>query len=135
MYRHAARRIDTFRCHIWNKWSLQKSNFKIRSITSQNGPGSNEATPDVKPSRVVATAFGLRLIAVPACIVYAVLYHDFGEDDHVFMPVRRWVKAKKESFFTLSPEERQLVDAILGIIIFIYSLSRNEETKFRCRHQ
>ena len=68
MYRHAARRIDTFRCHIWNKWSLQKSNFKIRSITSQNGPGSNEATPDVKPSRVVATAFGLRLIAVPGKI-------------------------------------------------------------------
>ncbi|GAA5908447.1 uncharacterized protein JCM6883_005549 [Sporobolomyces salmoneus] len=40
---------------------------------------------------------------------YAVLLYDFGEREHVFMPVRRWFDANTKSFFTLSETERRQV--------------------------
>ncbi|GAA5937914.1 uncharacterized protein JCM15063_005411 [Sporobolomyces koalae] len=41
---------------------------------------------------------------------YAVLLYDFGEREHVFMPVRRWFDANTRSFFTLSERERQVLN-------------------------
>ena len=64
--------------------------------------------------------------------MYAVFLHDFGEEEHVFMPVRfriilfthrkghsygvfnqprRWLQRQKEAFFTLSPAEKHLAAA------------------------
>ncbi|GAA5823730.1 hypothetical protein JCM5353_008573 [Sporobolomyces roseus] len=40
---------------------------------------------------------------------YAVLLYDFGEREHVFMPVRRWFDANTRSFFTLSERDRQVL--------------------------
>ncbi|GAA6013859.1 hypothetical protein JCM11491_000448 [Sporobolomyces phaffii] len=42
---------------------------------------------------------------------YAVLLYDFGEREHVFMPVRRWFDANTKSFFTLSDRDRQVLNS------------------------
>ncbi|GAA5879956.1 hypothetical protein JCM1840_006942 [Sporobolomyces johnsonii] len=42
---------------------------------------------------------------------YTVLLHDFGDREHVFMPVRRWFDARTRSFFTLSERDRQVLSA------------------------
>ncbi|GAA5883460.1 hypothetical protein JCM16303_003808 [Sporobolomyces ruberrimus] len=42
---------------------------------------------------------------------YAVLLYDFGEREHVFMPVRRWFDANTRSFFTLSERDRQVLNS------------------------
>ncbi|ODN74047.1 hypothetical protein L202_07518 [Cryptococcus amylolentus CBS 6039] len=39
--------------------------------------------------------------------VYMVLFADFGDREHVFSPVRREYIRTKQSFFTLTPEERK----------------------------
>ncbi|WWC71108.1 uncharacterized protein I206_105061 [Kwoniella pini CBS 10737] len=43
-----------------------------------------------------------------ACF-YMALFADFGEREHVFSPVRRQYASLKQSFFTLSPSERQMM--------------------------
>ncbi|WWD18761.1 hypothetical protein CI109_103216 [Kwoniella shandongensis] len=43
-----------------------------------------------------------------AC-VYMTLWADFGEREHVFSPVRRQYAILKNSFFTLSPREREMM--------------------------
>ncbi|OCF75481.1 hypothetical protein I204_04337 [Kwoniella mangroviensis CBS 8886] len=43
-----------------------------------------------------------------AC-VYMALFVDFGEREHVFSPVRRQYASLKQSFFTLSPIEREMM--------------------------
>ncbi|GAA5902438.1 hypothetical protein JCM6882_002754 [Rhodosporidiobolus microsporus] len=43
--------------------------------------------------------------------IYAVLLHDFGPREHVFMPVRRWFDEHTASFFTLSERDRAVLDA------------------------
>ncbi|GAA6015218.1 hypothetical protein JCM10207_003646 [Rhodosporidiobolus poonsookiae] len=46
-----------------------------------------------------------------ALTFYAVLLHDFGEREHVFMPVRRWFDAHTASLFTLSERDRAVLSA------------------------
>ncbi|GAA6059144.1 hypothetical protein JCM10212_003891 [Sporobolomyces blumeae] len=53
------------------------------------------------------TAFGI----ATGLTLYAVLLYDFGEREHVFMPVRRWFDANTRSFFTLSERDRQVLDS------------------------
>ncbi|GAA5924923.1 hypothetical protein JCM21900_000240 [Sporobolomyces salmonicolor] len=43
--------------------------------------------------------------------IYAVLLHDFGDREHVFMPARRWFDDCTRSFFTLSERDRQVLSA------------------------
>ncbi|CAG8621280.1 1397_t:CDS:2 [Paraglomus occultum] len=47
------------------------------------------------------------LVLCAGITVYMVLYHDWNQDDHVFMPIRRWVDERKRSFWSLSNEEKQ----------------------------
>ena len=68
-------------------------------------------------------------------LFYAVFFADFGDREHVFMPVRpfcaaawesksslidylasivkprRWLRRQQDAFFTITPEERKLVEA------------------------
>jgi len=37
------------------------------------------------------------------------LYSDFGEHEHIFSPLRRWVQKSKDEFWQLSPEEKRVV--------------------------
>ncbi|KDQ12794.1 hypothetical protein BOTBODRAFT_410675 [Botryobasidium botryosum FD-172 SS1] len=52
-------------------------------------------------STIVSTA------SVPAIVVYAVFFADFGEEEHCFSPARRWLDQKRDAFWTLSPSERE----------------------------
>ncbi|KAF7725190.1 hypothetical protein EC973_000356 [Apophysomyces ossiformis] len=38
---------------------------------------------------------------------YVVFLADFGPQEHCFSSVRRWFDAKRQSFWTLSPQERE----------------------------
>ncbi|GAA5937412.1 hypothetical protein JCM3775_006605 [Rhodotorula graminis] len=62
-------------------------------------------TPLSRASQIASFAFATGLTA------YAVLLYDFGDKEHVFMPVRRFVDRHTASFFTLSAQDRQVVSA------------------------
>ncbi|KAH9950591.1 hypothetical protein B0H21DRAFT_679394, partial [Amylocystis lapponica] len=47
-------------------------------------------------------------VVIPVTLFYAVFFADFGDHEHVFMPARRWMDARKASFFSLSPAEREV---------------------------
>ncbi|KAH9841577.1 uncharacterized protein C8Q71DRAFT_720730 [Rhodofomes roseus] len=47
-------------------------------------------------------------VVIPATLLYAVFFADFGEKEHVFMPARRWLDAQKAAFFDLSEAEREI---------------------------
>ncbi|KAK4054064.1 hypothetical protein OIO90_003709 [Microbotryomycetes sp. JL221] len=42
---------------------------------------------------------------------YAVLFYDFGQREHCFMPVRRWFDKHTQGFFTLSERDRHFLAA------------------------
>ncbi|KAI9512371.1 hypothetical protein F5148DRAFT_1162812 [Russula earlei] len=65
---------------------------------------------DPRPPWVYSTSAGLRLILIPSILFYAVFFADFGDREHVFMPPRRWLQRQREAFFTMTPEERKLVE-------------------------
>ncbi|GAA5842766.1 hypothetical protein JCM9279_003981 [Rhodotorula babjevae] len=62
-------------------------------------------TPLSRASQIASFAFATGLTA------YAVLLYDFGDKEHVFMPVRRFVDRHTASFFTLSAQDRQVLSA------------------------
>ncbi|KZT12062.1 uncharacterized protein LAESUDRAFT_641096 [Laetiporus sulphureus 93-53] len=45
---------------------------------------------------------------IPTVIVYSVFFGDFGEQEHVFSPPRRWLERQKAAFFSLSDAERKI---------------------------
>ncbi|GAA6051565.1 hypothetical protein JCM3770_003475 [Rhodotorula araucariae] len=65
-------------------------------------------TPLSRASQIASFAFATGLTA------YAVLLYDFGDKEHVFMPVRRWVDAHTASLFTLSAQDRQVLSSQKG---------------------
>ncbi|KAF9063597.1 hypothetical protein BDP27DRAFT_1334964 [Rhodocollybia butyracea] len=50
-------------------------------------------------------------MSICAIIPYAVFFHDFGEDEHVFQPIRRWVARHKASLFALTPAEEKFIES------------------------
>lgn len=66
---------------------------------------------DPRPPWVYSTSAGLRFVLIPSIIFYAVFFADFGDREHVFMPPRRWLRRQQDAFFTITPEERKLVEA------------------------
>ncbi|KAJ3728441.1 hypothetical protein C8R42DRAFT_571276, partial [Lentinula raphanica] len=42
---------------------------------------------------------------------YAVFLYDFGNDDHVFQPVRKWVSRQKSALLSLSPDEERFIES------------------------
>ncbi|KAI0004563.1 hypothetical protein BJV74DRAFT_808144 [Russula compacta] len=69
-----------------------------------------DITSDPRPPWVYSTSAGLRLILIPSILFYAVFFADFGDHEHIFMPPRRWLQRRREAFFTITPEERKLVE-------------------------
>ncbi|WVQ73483.1 hypothetical protein IAR50_003055 [Cryptococcus sp. DSM 104548] len=62
---------------------------------------------NILPNRVnKAVGFGGWIFG-GAAAVYMVLFADFGDREHVFSPVRREYIRAKQTFFTLTPEERK----------------------------
>ncbi|KZO97112.1 hypothetical protein CALVIDRAFT_563326 [Calocera viscosa TUFC12733] len=95
-------------------WSLPES---------QGGP-SRFPTPGARPGRPLPrslpqqapppSALAARLsiwgtaIFIPVAIYYTVFLADYGPQEHIYSPARRWLKEQKEKFFTLTPEQRRL---------------------------
>ncbi|KAG7440815.1 uncharacterized protein BT62DRAFT_561321 [Guyanagaster necrorhizus] len=64
---------------------------------------------DFRPAWVYTGTKLLTYLVVPAIALYGVFIYDFGDQEHVFQPPRRWLLRQKESFFTLTPEEQKLI--------------------------
>ncbi|KAJ6621880.1 hypothetical protein B0H10DRAFT_1945134 [Mycena sp. CBHHK59/15] len=48
-------------------------------------------------------------VLLPVVGIYAAFYWDWGDDrEHVMQPVRRWLRAQRDTFFSLSPPEQEL---------------------------
>ncbi|KAL5479104.1 hypothetical protein ACEPAI_2392 [Sanghuangporus weigelae] len=91
---------------------------RLYASTPKNGPRKpiivsvppvSDPPTDPRPRWMFSTAAFLRITLVPVGLIYAIFYHDFGEEDHVFMPPRRWLQKQKDSFFVLTPAEKDLV--------------------------
>lgn len=131
------------------KYSSRKVNLKASKDRREDTPSGSRPTP-----WVYSTSVGLRLVLIPsACVstelvaahsraqkkhvgkgglLYAVFFADFGDREHVFMPVcsiiallrnlsslnrtfaatkpRRWLQRQRDAFFSITPEERRLVE-------------------------
>ncbi|BGP35662.1 hypothetical protein JCM10296v2_007514 [Rhodotorula toruloides] len=83
-----------------------------------NAPPPRIVPPPVPPSQLpqhfaptpLSRAGQIAAFALSAGLaVYGVLFYDYGEQEHCFMPVRRWVDQHTASFFTLTPSERRYV--------------------------
>ncbi|KAE9409780.1 hypothetical protein BT96DRAFT_913287 [Gymnopus androsaceus JB14] len=81
---------------------------------STSSARSNEAPTEPKDFRPpwVYTLSGVASnVSIFGVMVYAIFFYDFGNDEHVFQPVRRWVARQKASIFALSPAEEKLIEA------------------------
>ncbi|GAA5868002.1 hypothetical protein JCM8547_000778 [Rhodosporidiobolus lusitaniae] len=68
--------------------------------------------PQVVEQTKLSRGLQLASFALATAITgYAVLLHDFGPREHVFMPVRRWFDEHTASFFTLSERDRAVLEA------------------------
>lgn len=48
---------------------------------------------------------------VPGVFGYMAFYVDFGEHEHIFSPLRRWLQRSKDEFWELSPEEKRVIQS------------------------
>ncbi|KAF6757510.1 hypothetical protein DFP72DRAFT_891340 [Ephemerocybe angulata] len=79
----------------------------------QKPPGSEKegGSDDFRPSWVYSLSrLGSHAI-IPAVALYAVFLYDWGDQEHVFMPPRRWLAKVKQSYFKLSSEEERMLNA------------------------
>ncbi|KAI9443169.1 hypothetical protein H4582DRAFT_2126351 [Lactarius indigo] len=89
--------------------------YSSEKATERSGKDRWEDVPsDPRPPWVYSTSAGLRLILIPGILLYAVFLADFGDREHVFMPPRRWLQRQRDAFFTITPEERKLVETTTG---------------------
>ncbi|KAH9980323.1 hypothetical protein BGW80DRAFT_1274733 [Lactifluus volemus] len=91
------------RCVV--KYSSQKVTPKASKDRREDTPSGSRPTP-----WVYSTSVGLRLVLIPSGLLYAVFFADFGDREHVFMPPRRWLQRQRDAFFSITPEERRLVE-------------------------
>ncbi|KAL1935701.1 hypothetical protein VTP01DRAFT_4841 [Rhizomucor pusillus] len=59
--------------------------------------------PNVKSRRIHLLTWA---VSIPLT-AYVVFFADFGPQEHCFSPLRRWFEAKRQQFWTLSPQEQQ----------------------------
>jgi len=74
-----------------------------------NPPGDNP--PTTYKSGIMKSSRILQWTLVPGVFGYMALYGDFGEHEHVFSPLRRWVQKSRDEFWRLSPEEKRVVQS------------------------
>jgi len=85
--------------------------FSSDKAAERTGKDRWDVPSDPRPPWVYSTSAALRLVLMPSIIFYAVFFADFGDREHVFMPPRRWLRRQQDAFFTITPEERKLVEA------------------------
>ncbi|KIJ64638.1 hypothetical protein HYDPIDRAFT_112035 [Hydnomerulius pinastri MD-312] len=87
---------------------------KSQQVTqSRRGPSTEDNTSndggDFRPPWVYTASSFLRYTTIPIALAYCVFLADWGDREHVFMPLRKWVRQHTQSVFSLSPEETALV--------------------------
>ncbi|KAL0961299.1 hypothetical protein HGRIS_006258 [Hohenbuehelia grisea] len=88
---------------------MMSTNQEIHRIPRPDEPlDPNGEFKDFRPPWVYKSSRLLSFTVIPAIALYAVFVHDFGDQDHVFLPARRWAK---DNFLTLSPAEAALLEA------------------------
>ena len=103
----------------------------------------NDVPSDPRPPWVYSTSAGLRLVLVPSVfsvywwipvlkhlegiILYAVFFADFGDREHVFMPVRRCCAAAWQagSDCILNREATKMATETTGCVLY-YNARRKE---------
>ncbi|KAF8133746.1 hypothetical protein EV363DRAFT_1258169 [Boletus edulis] len=63
---------------------------------------------DFRPSWVYSGSRFLTYTTIPVTLIYCAFLADWGEREHIFMPLRRWVSKHSQSILSLSPEEAAL---------------------------
>ncbi|KAF9267314.1 hypothetical protein L218DRAFT_894458 [Marasmius fiardii PR-910] len=86
--------------------TIPRSNVNRDGNTQGN---AEEPNTDFRPPWVYQTSRLVSYLVIPGIAFYSVLIHDFGDHEHVFQPIRRWVARQKASFFSLSAEEEKLL--------------------------
>jgi len=51
-------------------------------------------------------------VIIPATALYMVFVYDWGPHNHVFSESHRWFERKKNSLWTMSPEEKDMVQRV-----------------------
>ncbi|KAI0041980.1 hypothetical protein FA95DRAFT_1610559 [Auriscalpium vulgare] len=111
MFKHVSTALTfCLRLRATPKYSGLARGFASRNprITPDRKVTWDAVSADPRPPWVYTASLGLRLVLVPSALLYAVFFADFGENEHVFMPPRRWLERQKAAFFTLSPAEKAL---------------------------
>ncbi|KAF5345523.1 hypothetical protein D9758_012013 [Tetrapyrgos nigripes] len=80
------------------------------SVSSSRRFPEDETPKDFRPPWVYTLSRLAIQWSIPAVGIYAVFLYDFGDQEHVFSPIRRWTAKQKAAFFAPSPEEKQLLD-------------------------
>jgi len=98
--------LGTLKIHRQLQSTRHKSTLQDLTQQSRVKPPPDTHKPSVeKFSRV------LQWTLVPGVFGYMALYCDFGEQEHIFSPLRRWVQKSKDEFWQLSPEEKRIVQS------------------------
>ncbi|KAN0087527.1 hypothetical protein V8E55_006148 [Tylopilus felleus] len=69
---------------------------------------------DFRPPWVYSGSRFLTYTAIPLTLIYCAFLADWGEREHIFMPLRRWASKYGQSILSLSPEEAALVRGSTG---------------------
>ncbi|KAF8555727.1 hypothetical protein OG21DRAFT_821300 [Imleria badia] len=77
--------------------------------TRQNRHNTKDDGGDFRPPWVYSGSRFLTYTTIPLTLLYCAFLADWGEREHIFMPLRRWVSQYKQSILSLSPEEAALV--------------------------
>ncbi|KZT55491.1 hypothetical protein CALCODRAFT_484759 [Calocera cornea HHB12733] len=95
-------------------WSLPESQGGPSRAPPSGRPGRPFPRPSLPqqapPPSPLASKLSLwgTVIFIPLSIYYTVFVADYGDQEHIYSPARRWLKEQKEAFFTLTPGQRRL---------------------------
>ncbi|KAJ3872135.1 hypothetical protein F5051DRAFT_169439 [Lentinula edodes] len=90
---------------------LVKQPLRTISTSTQRRNQTSPESNDFRPAWVYKYAGRASNISIFGIMIYAVLFYDFGNDDHVFQPIRSWVSRQKSTLFALSPDEEKFIDS------------------------
>jgi len=102
--------LETLKVHRPLRSTRHKST--LQDLTQQsraNPPGPNP--PTAYKSGIAKFSRILQWTLVPGVFGYMAFYGDFGEHEHIFSPLRRWMQKSKDEFWQLSSEEKRIVQS------------------------
>ncbi|KAJ3824933.1 hypothetical protein F5880DRAFT_1556501 [Lentinula raphanica] len=90
---------------------LAKQPLRTFSSSSKTYNQLRSQSNDFRPPWVYTFARVASNLSICVVMTYAVFFYDFGNDDHVFQPVRRWVSRQKSALLSLSPDEERFIES------------------------